>query len=110
MARMLEVSSPSVTEMFRKLDAKGLVKYQRSRGVRLTPRGMKIASSVWDRHLSLKRFLGILDLPEEICDGDACALEHYVSPETILRIKQFISFVERRMPHLTEEFVEDISE
>ncbi|XVH33263.1 metal-dependent transcriptional regulator (plasmid) [Haloferacaceae archaeon DSL9] len=42
-ARRLDVTPASATEMFRKLEADGLVFYRKGEGVRLTPRGSQVA-------------------------------------------------------------------
>jgi DtxR family Mn-dependent transcriptional regulator len=92
-ANHLQVRSPCVTEMFGKLDRKGLVVYRKYEGVRLTAEGTRIGKAVKDRHDSLRTFLENIDVREPFASRDACVLEHDLSPETIMQIKMFNSFV-----------------
>lgn len=55
----------------------------------LTDEGLKKASSVYDRHITLTRFINeILGVDKEIAEKDACKIEHIISPETLAGIKE----------------------
>lgn len=57
--------------------------------ITLTKEGLKKASSVWERHTTLTRFINeILGVPVEIAEKDACRIEHIISPETFAGIKE----------------------
>ncbi|UCC92928.1 MAG: metal-dependent transcriptional regulator [Thermoplasmata archaeon] len=92
-ATVLEVGLPTVTEMFGKLDEAGLINYQKWSGVTLTEEGQAMADALREKHDTLREFLEILGVPEEVADGDACAMEHNVSPETLDRLTSFVDFV-----------------
>ena len=85
----------SVTEMFQKLDERGLVNYEKYKGVTLTGKGKKIAKDVSRRHETLSSFLKILGVDEEIAEEDACKIEHAVHKETMETLKDFVSFVQK---------------
>jgi Mn-dependent DtxR family transcriptional regulator len=54
----------------------------------LTKDGQKKAAAVYDRHVTLTRFINeILGVDEEIAGKDACRIEHIISPETFAGIK-----------------------
>ena len=54
----------------------------------LTKDGQKKATAVYDRHVTLTRFINeILGVDEEIAEKDACRIEHIISPETFAGIK-----------------------
>ena len=54
----------------------------------LTKDGQKKAAAVYDRHVTLTRFINeILGVDEEIAEKDACRIEHIISPETFAGIK-----------------------
>lgn len=54
----------------------------------LTKDGQKKATTVYDRHVTLTRFINeILGVDEEIAEKDACRIEHIISPETFAGIK-----------------------
>jgi DtxR family Mn-dependent transcriptional regulator len=89
----LEIKPSSVTEMLRRLDDKGFVKYRKYEGAVLTETGYKIGEAVKGRHDSLFNLLKFLQIPAEIADADACTMEHGLHPITIVQIKKFVSFV-----------------
>ncbi len=54
----------------------------------LTKEGLKMATAVYDRHVTLTRFINEnLGVPLEIAEKDACRIEHIISPETFAGIK-----------------------
>jgi len=88
-------NSPStVTEMLQKLSEKGLLVYEKYRGVSLTKEGLRISRQVAERHRLLSKFLAILGVPEDIAEEDACRIEHVVNIETMNRLREFVEFVE----------------
>ena len=55
----------------------------------LTKDGQKKAAAVYDRHVTLTRFINeVLGVDEEIAGKDACRIEHIISPETFAGIKR----------------------
>ncbi len=93
-AHELGISSSSVVEMFRKLDTMHLVCYRRYEGVTLLPEGRRIAEQIKYRHDTLKQFLLLIAVPEDIANADACFMEHELHPETVRRIHNFIDYME----------------
>jgi len=92
-AETLSVSPSSVVEMFRKLAAMDLVTYRKYEGVTLKPEGKRIAEVVKYRHVTLKAFLSLIHVPEDIADCDACIMEHELNDETIEQIKLMLDFL-----------------
>ncbi|ADG90770.1 metal-dependent transcriptional regulator [Thermosphaera aggregans] len=90
-ARRLGVKPSSVVEFLRKLEEKGLLEYKKGGKVQLTSKGLEVAKSLEAKHQLLYRFLTALGVPKEIAIRDACKMEHYLHPETIARIKEFLS-------------------
>jgi Mn-dependent DtxR family transcriptional regulator len=74
-AAELKISQASVTTMVQRLDAEGLVKYEKYRGMVLTRAGEQVAEL-------LSHFLGLLGLEREVIDHDVEGMEHHVSAET----------------------------
>lgn len=89
----LNIQPPSVTEMVQKLDKRGLLVYERYRGVKLTKKGEILAKSIKRRHETLVKFLEILGVDSEIAKKDACRIEHYVDPKTMKCLAKFVDFV-----------------
>ena len=58
----------------------------------LTKEGQKKAAAVYDRHVTLTRFISeVLGVDAEIAEKDACRIEHVISNETFYGLKSFIS-------------------
>ena len=89
-AKHLDCSAATVTEMFGRLGERGLVNYEKYGGVTLTEEGKKIGEEVDSRHKLIKRFLKMLGVPDDIADEDACEIEHSIHPETLDRLKDFL--------------------
>lgn len=93
-AAELDLSRPSVTKAISTLSKLGYLTHQPYMHLALTPKGRQIARSVMKRHQVLRTFLvQVLGVSEEIADEDACSLEHVVSPQTLKRLTDFLSFL-----------------
>jgi DtxR family Mn-dependent transcriptional regulator len=82
LARHLGVRAASVTGMFQKLASRKppYVKYEKHRGVRLTPAGKMRALEILRHHRLLERFLhDVLDYSWDEVHDDAERLEHFIS-------------------------------
>ena len=61
----------------------------------LTKEGLKKATAVYDRHVTLTRFINEkLGVDMEIAEKDACRIEHIISPETFAGIKAMLKDAE----------------
>jgi len=80
-AARLEVRSPSVTGMLKRLAEAGWITHESGRGARLTERGVVEARRVIRRHRLVELFLTrVLGLDWSEVDTEAEALEHAISP------------------------------
>ncbi|MBK8699246.1 MAG: metal-dependent transcriptional regulator [Saprospiraceae bacterium] len=93
LAKHLETTPASVTDMLKRLSEKELIHYERYRGVTLTTEGNRIATSLIRRHRLWEVFLvdklrfdweHVHDLAEE--------LEHIYSEELISRLDAFLNY------------------
>ena len=88
-AKALNVSKPSVSNAVKKLRNEQLVEVDACRHLILTAKGYQYASSVFERHLIIERFLtDVLSVDEKTAHNDSCRLEHLVSSETFLQIRK----------------------
>ncbi len=95
LAEYLQVKAPSVATAMKKLTAEGLVQHEHYGHVELTSQGFELAEEIHRRHKLLFRFLhDFLGLDEDIASQDACEIEHWLSPQAITRIIQFLEFME----------------
>ncbi|HKP17495.1 MAG TPA: metal-dependent transcriptional regulator [Gaiellaceae bacterium] len=80
LAERLGVSAPAVSAMVKKLDTQGFVSHVRYRGVRLTPKGRRLALEVLRHHRLLETYLvEELGLPVDNVHAEAEVLEHVLS-------------------------------
>jgi DtxR family Mn-dependent transcriptional regulator len=81
-AAHLGVSGPSVTGMVQKMKGMGLLHHARYGGVRLTPKGRKIALEIVRHHRLWELYLYTrLGVPLDRVDGEAERLEHVLSDD-----------------------------
>ena len=100
-AAELKISQASVTTMVQRLDAEGLVKYEKYRGMVLTAAGEAVAAHIAHRHELLTQFLRQLGLNESVIARDVEGMEHHVSPETFAALERLTQYLEAH-PSLRE--------
>ena len=100
-ARSLDISQASVTNMIQRLDAEGLLKYEKYRGLVLTTAGETLAKNITRRHRLLTDFLNLFGLDEQVIFHDVEGMEHHISPPTLRAIEALTSQLERQ-PALIE--------
>ena len=82
LAKVLDVTPASVTEMVQKLDGAGLVAYEPYKGVALTTKGSERARFILRNHRLLEMFLvRVVGVQQDKVHSYACAMEHSVPPE-----------------------------
>ena len=95
-ANALGISQPSVSCMVRRLAAKGLLNYDKYRGLTLTKKGKRVALAIHKRHEILKRFLSLLKVSQKAQERDIEGLEHHISNETVRALAQLSDDLEIR--------------
>jgi DtxR family Mn-dependent transcriptional regulator len=87
-ASRLGVSKPSVLTALKSLEEQGLLEHERYRTVTLTKKGGLLAADIRERHYFLTAFLrDILGVSAETAEKDACKMEHFLSDETLKKIR-----------------------
>jgi Mn-dependent DtxR family transcriptional regulator len=92
----LKISQASVTNMVQRLDADGLLKYEKYRGLVLTPAGKTLARNITRRHELLSEFLKLLGLPDKVIYHDVEGMEHHISPSTLRAITALTEQLKRQ--------------
>jgi len=92
----LKISQASVTNMVQRLDADGLLKYEKYRGLVLTPAGETLARNITRRHQLLTDFLTLLRLDKQVIHHDVEGMEHHISPPTLRAIEALTAQLKRR--------------
>ncbi len=86
-AARLGVAPASVTGMIRRLDAQGLLEYERYRGVRLSEAGRSVALRTIRRHRIIETYLTeVLGYAWDRVHDEAERLEHAASDELVARM------------------------
>lgn len=88
--RDMGFSKPSVSIALHKLEDNGYVNILEDGQIKLTNKGKKIAESIYDRHLTLTKALMKIGVSEEQAKIDACKVEHDISQETFIKIKEAV--------------------
>jgi DtxR family Mn-dependent transcriptional regulator len=100
----LGVKNSSVTAAMRVLADKGLINYAPHDVITLTAKGKRISEGVVRRHEALRDFfVKVLSMEAELADKAACSMEHALPAKILVRLTQFVKFVESR-PDCLEEF------
>lgn len=95
-AQSLKISQASVTNMIQRLDAEGLLKYEKYRGLVLTASGEALAKNITRRHQLLSDFLRLFGLDEDTIFRDVEGMEHHISQPTLKAIEALTAQLERQ--------------
>ena len=94
-AEGLGIAQASVSNMVRRLDEKGLLVYEKYKGMTLTKEGELLARRITKRHEILEQFLDLLGVDKETAYHDVEGMEHHISSETLRGIQQIIVELKR---------------
>ncbi len=83
-------SKPSVSVAMKKLRRDNLIEMDENSYIYLTNKGKIIAENIYERHNILTKALIIIGVSEEVAKKDACRMEHDISEETFIKIKELI--------------------
>ena len=89
-ANELDFTRPSVSVAMKKLRENGLVEVDSYGYISLTQEGLKIAESMYERHVLISNWLISLGVDETVAKDDACRMEHVISEQSFLTIKNHV--------------------
>lgn len=89
-ANELNYSKPSVSVAVKNLKTRGYITVAEDGYLRLTATGKEIAEGVYERHTLLRDWLIHLGVDPEVAAGDACKMEHDLTPESYEAMKKCI--------------------
>lgn len=90
-AKLLGVSKPGVNRAMNVLKDNGLIDKTDYSEITLTEKGRDVANKVYEKHTTIKSFLTKIGVGEETAEKDCCLIEHVISEETYLRIKDILN-------------------
>ena len=89
-SRRLGVSQAAVYKAVKLLCARGYV-YEDGKHLYLTENGRAYASSVYEKHCIIRDYLIDRGVSPAAAESDACKMEHLVSEETFLMMKNAVA-------------------
>ena len=89
-ASEMNFSKPSVSRAVKKLKEDGYILVDAGGLITLTPKGKKIAETIYERHTVLSELLISIGVSPKTAAEDACRIEHVISEETFNVIKKRI--------------------
>ena len=93
-AEELGVKPASVTDMLKKLQDKGLIIYEKYRGILITEEGEKIAKKLLHRSAILIEFFRVFGVKKNDAEKIANHVEHYIEDSSFQKIEKFVEFVD----------------
>ena len=87
-AQHLGYSKPSVSRAMSILRTSGHIVMEKDGQLKLTEEGLRVASSIYERHKLLTNWLIHLGVSPETAAEDACKIEHDISEETLQCLKR----------------------
>lgn len=86
----LSYSRPTVSIVLRQMRENGLVTVDDLNHIHLTDEGMRIATSLYERHTVITELFMALGVSRETAVEDACKIEHDLSEETFAALKKHL--------------------
>lgn len=94
-AKILNLSKPSVTQMMQRLVKENCVVYKPYLPLKLTKKGKTIGKKVAERHKVLAEFFTLLKIPKNIQTKDIHGIEHSLSPITLEKLKKLTASLKK---------------
>jgi Mn-dependent DtxR family transcriptional regulator len=91
-AASLSLSRSAVSNMVRRLAARGFVNYEKYRGLTLTEEGRAVAHYIKVRDETLTQLLQLLGVSPETVKQEVEAIEHHLKPETLRVFSKLVRF------------------
>ncbi|HWI55578.1 MAG TPA: iron dependent repressor, metal binding and dimerization domain protein [Bacillota bacterium] len=99
-AAALGLSRSAVSNMVRRLAARGFVHYAPYGRITLTPAGRQVAQHIKARHQTLTELLELLGLDAGTVHQEVERIEHYLQPQTLAVFSRLVSFWQAHPEHL----------
>lgn len=103
LARVLNVSSPSVIKGLKKLHNEGYIIYERYKGIIITPKGKSLGEVLVTRNGIIREFLTTINSD---CDPivEAEAIEHFMSSGTVESFRYLALFFKQH-PEILDRYM-----
>jgi Mn-dependent DtxR family transcriptional regulator len=88
----LGLTLSTVSNMVRRLAARGFLNYEKYRGFNLTSEGRAVAARIKARHETLTELFGLLRLEPETVEQEVEDIEHHLRPQTLDVLARLVSY------------------
>jgi Mn-dependent DtxR family transcriptional regulator len=102
-ANALGYAKPSVSVAMKNLRSKGYITVDGKGHIALTPGGISIARSMYERHTLISGWLTLLGVDKDTAASDACRIEHAMSEQSFSAIRRHIETWKAKPPDGNEE-------
>lgn len=99
-AEALGLTLSTVSNMVRRLAARGFLNYEKYRGFSLTSEGRAVAARIKARHETLTELLGLLGLEPKTVEDEVEDIEHHLRPQTLEVLAKLVSYWKARPERL----------
>lgn len=89
-ANSMNYSKPSVSIALKKLKADELIDVDKNGIISLTTNGKNIAIETYEKHKIISSALIMIGVDPVVAKEEACKIEHNISHDTYIKLKQFI--------------------
>ena len=103
-AEELGLTAATVSNMVRRLAARGFLNYEKYRGFSLTSEGRAVAARIKARHKTLTELLGLLGLEAGTIEEEVEDIEHHLRPQTLEVLEKLVSYWKAR-PEQLQAFI-----
>lgn len=90
-AHELNFTKASVSVAMKGFREDGYITVDESGNIELTEKGLAIADSIYERHRVIASALMALGVSPETAYADSCRIEHDISNETLIKIKECLN-------------------
>ena len=87
----MNFSKPSISVAMKKLREKGFITIDNNGYIYLTDEGNNKAQAVYEKHTVISSLFMKLGVSEKTALEDACKIEHYLSEETFIKLKEHLN-------------------
>jgi len=91
LAKEMKFSKASVSRAVNKLKDLDYISIDNNGYLELTEKGLSLASTIYDRHRFFTNFLIYLGVDKNVAAQDACKIEHVLSSESYIAIKNYLT-------------------
>ncbi len=96
-AKHLGITKPSVSVAMKNLRTEGYIDMDKNGDLTLLPAGRAIAEKTYERHVTIRDLLVSLGVDYQTAAKDACRMEHAISDESFLAIKNHAQAMRKKI-------------